>query len=149
MKPTTVQLPVFVYGTLRTGQGNYRRILAGNTARERAATLAGYKLLDGGVPFAVPSVEGDHMVVGDLMEVDPDVWTKVLRSLDRLEGYRGTDADLYVRKTCEVRTSDGDVMSAYVYIAGKFFGWDDDAPVVPGGDWVANSAVRHRSYGAV
>ena len=57
------QKPVFVYGTLRAGQGNYWGILAGATLQERLATLEGYTLLDSGVPFAVKR-EG-RIVVGE------------------------------------------------------------------------------------
>lgn len=50
----TVRLPVFAYGTLRPGEGNYAWALAGKTTAEVPATVVGMVLLDGpGFPFTV------------------------------------------------------------------------------------------------
>ncbi|MBV9023999.1 MAG: gamma-glutamylcyclotransferase [Streptomycetaceae bacterium] len=129
------QKPVFVYGTLRAGQGNYWGILAGATLQERLATLEGYTLLDSGVPFAVKR-EG-RIVVGEVMDVDSGLWPVVIRRLDRLEGYRGEGHDnLYDRAVCAVRLCDGSTVEAYVYLAGKPNAWLSGLPEIPGGDYV-------------
>jgi gamma-glutamylcyclotransferase (GGCT)/AIG2-like uncharacterized protein YtfP len=139
---TTARLPVFVYGTLRSGQGNYRHLLAGRTERERPAILHGYKLLGAGVPFAVPGE--DRQVVGEVMDVQPELWPVVLGQLDRLEGYTGRDADsLYVRAVRTVVLCGGGEVEAYVYLASESTcdGWLSNAPEVPCGDWVRADAA--------
>ncbi|MFI1258993.1 gamma-glutamylcyclotransferase family protein [Streptomyces netropsis] len=143
MTRMTEQLPVFVYGTLRAQQGNYRRILAGRTACERPASLEDYTLLGSVVPFAVPR-EG-RRVVGELMDVRPEAWRMVLRRLDHLEGYTGAEFDsLYVRRQHVVQCSDGEPVRAYFYEAGPAHreSWLMGSPEVPGGDWVASGFAR-------
>ncbi|MEU5417758.1 gamma-glutamylcyclotransferase family protein [Streptomyces sp. NPDC020667] len=140
---TAEQLPVFVYGTLRAQQGNYRRILAGRTVRERPASLADYMLVGSVVPFAVAR-EG-RRVVGEVMDVHPEAWEMVLRRLDRLEGYTGAEFDsLYVRRQRVVQCADGESVRAYFYEAGPAHreSWLTDCPEVPGGDWVASGFAR-------
>jgi gamma-glutamylcyclotransferase (GGCT)/AIG2-like uncharacterized protein YtfP len=143
MQTTDPQMPVFVYGTLRSGQGNYRHILAGYTEGERSAVLHGYRLLDGGVPFAVLG-EG-HQVVGQVMDIQSSQWERVLFRLDRLEGYTGRDEDsMYVRAVRRVTLADGSEIDAYVYLAAQSTCdgvWLKHAPEVPGGDWVAAHAA--------
>ncbi|SEM72534.1 gamma-glutamylcyclotransferase family protein [Streptacidiphilus jiangxiensis] len=143
MQTTDRQLPVFVYGTLRSGQGNYRHILAGHTTSERPAVLHGYKLLDSGVPFAVTG-EG-HRVVGEVMDVESSTWAEVLYRLDGLEGYHGReDNSLYVRAVRRVELADGSEIDAYVYLASQSTlsgRWLTRAPEVPGGDWLAAHAA--------
>jgi len=133
---TTEQKPVFVYGTLRAGQGNYLGILQGTTVQERPATLNDYTLFGAGVPFAVKR-EG-RIVVGEVMDVDAELWTTVLRRLDRLEGYRGEGCEnMYDRKVRTVTLADGSTVEAYVYLAGESYcRYFTDAEEIPGGDFV-------------
>lgn len=141
---TTAQKPVFVYGTLRAGQGNYEGILQGTTVQERPATLKDYTLFGVGVPFAVKR-EG-RIVVGEVMDVDAELWTTVLRRLDRLEGYRGEGrGNMYDRKVRTVTLADGSTVEAYVYLAGESSrrGFTD-ADEIPGGDFVKAESRRPR-----
>lgn len=133
---TTEQKPVFVYGTLRAGQGNYLGILRGTTVQERPATLNDYTLFGAGVPFAVER-EG-RVVVGEVMDVDAELWPGVLRRLDGLEGYRGEGRNnMYDRKVRTVTLADGSTVEAYVYLAGESSRrWFTDADEIPGGDFV-------------
>ncbi|MGW1616031.1 gamma-glutamylcyclotransferase family protein [Streptomyces sp. NPDC002285] len=133
---TTDQKPVFVYGTLRAGQGNYYGILEGNTVHERSAILNDYTLFGAGVPFAVQ--RDGRKVVGEVMDVDPDQWPSVLRRLDRLEGYRGEGRNnMYDRAVRTVTLADGSTIEAYVYLAGESSRrWFNDADEIPGGDFV-------------
>ncbi|MFZ3491626.1 gamma-glutamylcyclotransferase family protein [Streptomyces sp. 5.8] len=144
---TTDQKPVFVYGTLRAGQGNYLNILEGTTVQERPATLNGYTLFGSGVPFAVKR-EG-RIVVGEVMDVNPRLWSTVLTRLDRLEGYRGEDRDnMYDREVRTVTLADGSAINAYVYLASESSRtWFTDAEEIPGGDFVkAESGHPRRSW---
>src|SRR5262249_3285693 len=64
------ELPVFVYGTLRTGQDNYVRFLAGKTTRELPATLPDHSMYVAyGYPFVTDVFDG-RAVIGDLMYLE-------------------------------------------------------------------------------
>ncbi len=141
------QLPFFVYGTLRPGQGNHRRFLGGRTTQEVPAVLHGHELFDIGLPYVVGSTP-DAMVVGDLAFVLAEHYSDVLADLDRLEGYsRHRPGGHYQRQALPVRYQGGDgdeaTALAWVYLAGpavraRLLG----ASPVPGGDWAAASASR-------
>ena len=143
----TDQLPFFVYGTLRPGQGNYRRFLGGRTAQEVPAALDGHALFDLGIPYVVEST-ADVTVVGDLVFVAPQHYEDVLVDLDRLEGYspRRTGGH-YQRQALPVRYQGAGgseiAVVAWVYLAGQAVRARLlEAYPVPGGDWVAASASR-------
>ena len=130
-------LPVFVYGTLRRGQGNYR-LLSGRTAAEHPAVLPGHALHDAGLPYVVPGSPTDQ-VVGELMVVDPGRYAEVLASLDRLEGFRPGCPSHYVRVAATARYRHGAeerAVEAWVYLAGDRFR-ASAATLVSSGDWLA------------
>ncbi|MGK5640247.1 gamma-glutamylcyclotransferase family protein [Streptomyces sp. URMC 126] len=112
-------LPVFVYGTLRRGGGNYDAFLRGRTAEEVPARLAGAVLYEGpGYPFAVAAPTGE--IRGELMTLAPSGHAAVLAALDGLEGYRpGDPGNLYDRVVREVRTERGVTVRAWVYLAAE------------------------------
>ena len=76
----TRQHSVFVYGTLRPGQGNYRRLLAGRIVRESPATAKGLALYGTGFPYAVPQPRA--RIVGDLITIEPALYREVLAELE-------------------------------------------------------------------
>jgi gamma-glutamylcyclotransferase (GGCT)/AIG2-like uncharacterized protein YtfP len=126
--------PVFVYGTLRHGFGNYLRLLKGNTHYEESAITKGEIRpvgLHGGFPCLS---DNDEMVVrGDLMFIREDVYEEVMRSLDWLEGYKSgfPESSMYVRELRDVATERGTV-KAWVYI------WNREKPAtdrIISGDW--------------
>jgi len=115
-------LPFFVYGTLRPGEPNYARLLAGRTASELPATLAGGALFtEGPYPFLVTAPDlarPDELVRGELIAVPAEIYQPVLAQLDELEGYEAGGADnLYERIAIEVDAADGP-RQAWVYVAG-------------------------------
>lgn len=127
----TKQTPAFVYGTLREGFGNYKRLLEGHTTNIEEATLEGFEMYSvGGFPAILPA---EGTVVGELITIDEDKYEPVLRSLDRLEGYypQSKDNSMYLREKMEVITSNGEKVEAYVYV------WNRPAPreKVESGDW--------------
>ena len=134
-------LPFFVYGTLRPGQGNYR-LLAGQTVAEFPATLPGHALYGPGLPY-VTAGEEDSTVVGALIFVAPERYAEVLARLDCLEGYRpGRPHCHYERVVRTVRYLDADgaeaTTLAWVYLAGpaareRLRGTER----IAGGDWLA------------
>lgn len=117
-----MQLPFFVYGTLRPGEPNYARLLAGQTASEAPATLPGAALFTAGpYPFLVTAPDlllpGDA-VRGEVVALRPPVYRLVLADLDRLEGYvEGGAQNLYERVVAEVLTAGGP-RRAWLYVAG-------------------------------
>lgn len=133
------QLPVFVYGTLRPGQANYRALLAGRTSAENrgwAERLAMYSL--GSFPVASPAPGG--RIAGHLITLRPRVYRRVLRHLDDLEGYTGDPrTSLYIRRTWPVTAEHGPTQRAWIYVAGP----DIDVaelPPVSTGDWLFRSS---------
>jgi gamma-glutamylcyclotransferase (GGCT)/AIG2-like uncharacterized protein YtfP len=113
------QLPFFVYGTLKPGQGNYRRLLTGRTVSEVAASLPGAALYtEGPYPFLV--WEDESTVQGVVITVPAAQYATMLRELDALEDYTpgNGDENLYERIACEVQTAQG-LLRAWVYLAGS------------------------------
>lgn len=133
-------LPFFVYGTLRPGQANHARLLAGRTVAEFGATLGDHAIYGPGLPYVVG--EEGSVVVGDLIFIDPDHYDEVLASLDRLEGYRpGSWHSHYERTAVVVHHAgpDGTEMTsvAWVYLAGPSVA-ERLAPAerIVSGDWL-------------
>jgi gamma-glutamylaminecyclotransferase len=93
---------VFVYGSLRRGQGNHAVIQAGTFVGE-ARTLPRFTLYNLG-PFPALVSDGNTAVVGELYEVDE----QTLGRLDRLEGC----PRLYQRHA--ITLEDGTLAHAYV-----------------------------------
>ena len=114
---------VFVYGTLRTGQANHSRLLAGRPMA--AAVLDGHELRLGAWPWIGPA-EGAS-VTGEVVEVDG----AKLAELDLLEDVAG---GWYRRQRIPVTLADGTEVDAWTYLAGSV-GRPGDR-LVPGGDWL-------------
>ncbi|WP_081841597.1 gamma-glutamylcyclotransferase family protein [Alicyclobacillus macrosporangiidus] len=113
---------VFVYGTLRKGQGN-RRVMEPHLVRELGAGCIPGEMYDLGAYPAV-SLNGDGVVVGEWVEVTDDG----LAALDRLEGYpRFYDGTM-------VRDLNGAVEGWFYHMTGRI---PAGAPRVDSGDWVA------------
>lgn len=117
-----MRLPFFVYGTLKRGEPNYARYLAGHTVAEEPAHLPDAALYTAGpYPFLVtspgPVAPGDA-VQGSLISIRDSEYDAVLANLDSLEGYLpGGRANLYERVVTIVQTSGGP-REAWIYIAG-------------------------------
>jgi gamma-glutamylcyclotransferase (GGCT)/AIG2-like uncharacterized protein YtfP len=115
---------VFVYGSLRRGQGNNRLLYTSEFVGN--ATVCGTLYSLGGFPgLRIDDSEGD--VVGEVWQVDD----ATLADLDRLEGVA---VGFYERRKWRVKI-EGKLRSAWLYeiaeehIVGQ--------PVVAGGDWAA------------
>jgi gamma-glutamylcyclotransferase (GGCT)/AIG2-like uncharacterized protein YtfP len=114
--------PFFVYGTLKPGEPNYARLLAGRTAAEEPASLAGAALYTPGLyPFLVtePDLAGpDDRVHGALISVPDEAYAATQAQLDQLEGYvEGGDSNHYERVLVTVQAADGP-RQAWVYVVG-------------------------------
>jgi gamma-glutamylcyclotransferase (GGCT)/AIG2-like uncharacterized protein YtfP len=125
---------VFVYGTLRPGQPNWGRLLAGRTERVLAGRLPGVVLLDCGHYPAAVERSGAGGASGEVVWIRPGVWRAVLAALDHLEGCEGTDPErLFDRVVRPVETASGPV-DCWVYLAGRMLA-SSARPVVAEGDW--------------
>ena len=134
------QHPVFVYGTLRTGQPNHRLFNEGVIASINPAILRRAQMHGAGRGFPYVT-DGDNEVVGELVWLTADRYQDTLRRLDRLEGYHGPAARNHydrVQRDVATESSDGDevLVTAWVYLAAP--GIRVGAPV-PTGDWVAST----------
>jgi gamma-glutamylcyclotransferase (GGCT)/AIG2-like uncharacterized protein YtfP len=142
------QLPIFVYGTLRTGQGNYRRFLEGETIAEYPATLPNHKMYSLGIAYITDSKTG--CVVGDLMFLEPSTYQKVLANLDGLEGYREKDPHshyLRVKRTAQYTDKTGRLQNVecWVYHGGEYaLRRMKEENLVEGGDWLAHKKLAWR-----
>jgi len=135
---------VFVYGTLRPGQSNYRRLLADRTVQEVPASAKGLALYGSEFPYAVP--QRGARVIGDLITIRPGLYQEVLADLDQLEGYHPgrPDHSHYIRTTRSVvvvnRTANGGPWEAFhtawIYIAGPKIN-PTNMPRVTDDDWRA------------
>jgi gamma-glutamylcyclotransferase (GGCT)/AIG2-like uncharacterized protein YtfP len=138
------QHSVFVYGTLRPGQGNYQRLLAGKTVRESPAIANGLALYGRGFPYAVP--QPGARTVGNLITIKPHLYREVLTDLDQLEGYQPNrrETSHYIRSARSViatnNTPNGGTWEAFhtawIYLAGP----DIDPtkmPRITDDDWLA------------
>lgn len=100
-------MKVFVYGSLKKGKHNHRLL--------ENANLIGRGIVKGecySLPYGFPAlIDGDRDVIGEVYDVTYDE----LYRLDRLEGYRGKEDDMYKREKRNINM-DGIIISAYTYI---------------------------------
>jgi gamma-glutamylcyclotransferase (GGCT)/AIG2-like uncharacterized protein YtfP len=142
--------PFFVYGTLKPGEPNYARFLAGHTASEEPASLAGAALFTPGpYPFMVTEPDlaaPDERVLGSLISVADEDYPAILAQLDSLEGYAEGGADnMYERLLVTVETAGGQRL-AWLYVAGAYALAQIRAGElrrVAGGDWRSDPAHRN------
>ena len=143
----TRQLPFFVYGTLRTGEYNWVRLLKGRTVKEEPAELSGFKLYARQYPCIGPAAEPSR-VLGNLVYVAPELYERVRQDLDALEQYDPlTDSGWYLRivRPVERRDETGAIntVDAWVYVgAPETLAEFTPADLVENGDWVEHSRSR-------
>lgn len=130
------ELPVFVYGTLLPGFGNYQWNLEGHTLMEETATMQG-KMYDFMGSYPVVDVSEPGTVKGVIMHIKPSVFQDVLANLDSLEGYTpGQKHNMYDRVVINATAVGGSVVECYTYTMGAMFKYDNrPMPVIEDGDW--------------
>lgn len=139
--------PFFVYGTLKPGEPNYARLLAGRTAGEELASLPGAALYSAGhYPYLTmePDLVGPgERATGVLISVPAADYTRITAVLDELEGYVEGGADnMYERLLLTVEAASGP-RRAWVYVAGAAALAQiraGELPHIPGGDWRGDPA---------
>lgn len=146
----TEALPFFVYGTLRVGQGNYLRLVAGKTTRTIRAVLPNHRMYAAIYPCIAEDADGSR-VIGDLLYIQPELYAGVLAALDDLERYNPDEEDpwyIRVKRTVEHTDASGQVhyVDAWVYHGGRAtLAAYTEEQRVPSGDWVAHrrAATQH------
>lgn len=136
---------IFVYGTLRKGEGNAHYLKGATRLAEQCWTNG--ELYDTGYGYPAVKQSRSSRVYGELYVVT----NLELKQIDQLEGFRdGGTNNLYERVEQMVFTDKGPV-PAYVYIAGQ--------PLlnnrIPDGDWkeyrllnMQRSTVLYFAYGS-
>ena len=133
----TKNLPALVYGTLRPGEHNYTTFLEGNTIKETTVRVNGFRMYGGGGFPYITEGEANESIVAELVYIDPEIYSRVLRGLDFLEGYRGEDTNNHYDRIITTVEVDGETIEAWIYVAGDYAkGGLDKLPVVEHGDWI-------------
>lgn len=126
-------MKVFVYGTLRVGQGNYNWAKACIT--EHLGVHQAQGLLYGDprmYPFA--DFEGDGTITGDLFEVDET--SRTFHRMHEMEVGAGyTPVEITVHNAYGVPVEE--VMAYHHSRASQY------APLIEGGDWLEAQGDRH------
>ncbi|GAE89786.1 gamma-glutamylcyclotransferase family protein [Acetivibrio straminisolvens] len=122
---------VFVYGTLMKGFCNYKRYLKGRISRITPGKTYGLLYhLPGGYPGLLP---GNGIIEGEIVE---PVDEKLLKSLDRLEGYnKGSSNNLYIREPRSISTENGEEVTCWIYIYKDERYAKENGILVPDGNW--------------
>lgn len=135
-------LPYFVYGTLRPGNGNFKRYLEGKSFHLRPAKLTGFVMVSlGGFPMAIETGNKKDVIVGELVSLRPKEFASTTKSLDALEGYPSFYDKLIVSAEAEEIMSDNVVKlrdeEAYVYASPEVHAekYLKTYSKVIGGDW--------------
>lgn len=103
--------PFFVYGTLKRGFYNARRIPDSEIEKVTRAIIQGMDMYSVGSFPAI--VHGEGTVVGEVIFLKEDAdYDRILRDVDHLEG----EGYLYKRKLSTVILGDGTVVEAWTYI---------------------------------
>ena len=134
---------LFVYGTLRRGMANpHQAFLERHGRYQGPASFQGRLFLVADYPGAVPSLDANHQVRGDLYGL-PDP----LRILTRLDAYEGcaTEAPgtgLFRRERWLIRRAAGGTCMAWVYVYRRP---TSGLTPIPSGDFVAFWRATSRS----
>lgn len=139
------KLPVFVYGTLRSGQGN-RRIMASSVTDYKLASIKGIGIYNGdySFPYAKEHDDPEAIIIGELTWLSDDKEGATARSrLDRLEGFNADQPELshYDRalKEVTITNSEGkqETHKAWIFLAqGTAKDQLHERDRVRNGDWV-------------
>jgi len=131
---------VFVYGTLRVGEGNWRWLLKEKAGAFHIGSdiIEGFTMINlGAFPAlienkTVPEELQNEVIIGDVFEVNDER----LEALDRLEGY----PDFYDRVEVETQNNG----KCWVYYHNNVTGKELDSyldRVISSGDWL-NSSMK-------
>lgn len=144
----TTPYPVFVYGTLRSGQGN-ERLMAGAKKDVADGVAPGVAIYGSsyGFPYASEHDDIEATTVGEVVWLtDDDRGDTARQMLDHLEGFDSNypSHSHYERTTRTITYWDEDAgeareTTAWIYLArGRHRDQLDEADRIASGDWVAS-----------
>jgi len=135
-----MELPFFVYGTLRPNCGNDRRWHGlAMPYGDGAVYVRGFRLVGRGFPYAIPA-DADTWTTGCLIVPTPGNYDEVRRGLDQLEGL----PHHYSRHITAVYEGPNDQlpMAAWIYVPADVDEYHLNMAEVPGNDW--HNAISER-----
>lgn len=152
----SVRKPVFVYGTLRRGEGNDRLMDGAIVARSEEAHVEGIAVYGAswGFPYANETSDPTSLTRGDLVHLSNDTdgdWAR--ERLDTLEGFNSDQfSDSHYRRvartvTYTTDTGNTEQVEAWVYLAGNASQercTEDE--LIEHGDWVQASREDNATY---
>lgn len=155
-------IPYFVYGTLRTGCGNWDWALQGRTDETILSVLPDYDMYappNAGFPAIASSDKpmGESAgVVGELVYVPDDLYDDVTHDLDRLEGWHPDNpaSSLYLKVARNVAYVNADGRTAkqraWVYEMGSSLKarWAHPENLVESGDWLVHQEDMYALHGS-
>lgn len=133
------EIKVFVYGSLRTGEGN-NDVIAPYIESVEKITLEGFGMWSlKAFPVIFPVSDETATIVGELITLKESTYEEAIASLDQLEGFTSQDQDrnLYNRYRSSTEVN-GNREEFYIYIGGTRLAENTDAgqyPFVRNGDW--------------
>ncbi len=151
--PLDLQLPFFVYGTLRLGESN-SQLWHDAIALNRPGILRAALMFDlGPYPMIIETEASEAEsapITGELIDVVSKRYTQILCTLDLLEGVDSlnpeSDTTLYRRVARDIHLRDGNFVTAWVYFGrveiarrGRF---------MPHGDWKRRFQETHTGEAA-
>lgn len=115
------KLPMFVYGTLKEGHGNWKYYLKDKTVDVKKATLPSYKMYSLGVPMIFKDDTTDYSVHGEVHFINPDDYENIVYRIDGLESYnRHSDTGGYLRREVTVTLDGtGEKIQCWAYIGSQ------------------------------
>lgn len=125
---------VFVYGTLKQGYGNNRRLGKDAKLIGTAVTTTQYPMLDGGFPYLLDKPSMGEFIKGELWEIPVK---QLLSEVDSLEGYPSH----YLRRVIEVVTTSG-AYKAVTYFKANVSANDLKKPFIS--EWVGYKAPSNK-----
>ncbi|GAA5531184.1 gamma-glutamylcyclotransferase family protein [Herpetosiphon gulosus] len=126
-------LPLFVYGTLRTGEYNWKIYLAGKTRSETPAIVQQHQLYANRYPYMIV---GKGSVIGTLVEIEPALYETVMREIDELEQFRPNGNSWYLRVARYVNVGDQQILAWMYYASERVTQYLTNDHQITHGDWV-------------
>ncbi len=129
-----MSIKLFVYGTLRYGEGNWRHYLSGFPAEEDTLSGAILKNL-GGFPGLRFVEDKTKKVIGELFNITKTTLCKI----DGLEGFKGEDVEGNLFDRVTVTLDSG--IEAFTYV----WCYQDNSPIIESGNWIQEIRGRVRN----
>jgi gamma-glutamylcyclotransferase (GGCT)/AIG2-like uncharacterized protein YtfP len=135
MEDKDQQRPLFVYGTLLPGEPLYAEIES-SVLFYKVGVLCMFELYDmGSYPAACFVFNIDKSVMGQILYLDTNLWTKTMGLIDRIEG----EGHLYHRSLYRVYVPEENrPETAWVYVMERPLILKQRGKPIPSGNWISH-----------